>query len=680
MQTRTTLGAALAVLLSAACGPPPAFAGKPAPPNPYHGAQTREEVFEFAEKPAVRKQGGGWVISFATKAACDATVSIVDADGKIVRHLASGVLGKNAPYPFEQGSLSQSIEWDGLDDGFRSAPAGCRVRVGLGLSARFERNLLWEPGDLPASPSNQRPEDRGKLLTATGTEGKLYVLAMDARSGFQGRVFDKDRKYLRTFWPPAAADVAKLADFDYEFATTVWGDKALVCGWFGPTHYPGDARKKPIEELGRVMFGLVGIAKYEAGPRPEQVPPPQGPEVLRQVFGVKFVRMAVDRRREDLYVGHPDMGLLRLDGRTGALDETWFPGGELDRVTECHVGPDGLLYIRIGPHGYGLFIARLDHDGEPVDFGGDAITMPLDGKWPDTGEQIYGGRAQPEALWEKDFRVLWVGLRQHSNTHERGLYVSPDGRIVAAVQAMERDWGVRHGVPDDAPQKDGRLKGSYVPVWDRDGKLLTADAVGNMQNGHGVAMDREGNIYAAMGGRVPQGQENYWGLVDRPLRGHFDHGCLVKFSGARPFPRGRAHYGSEVPEGVAVLKGYRGTVQAIEGAEWIFGGLMCQRPDICTCHNLRYDVDYFARHWLPANHLYSVVVIDANANLIARLGRYGNVDDTAKDIQTGGDGLRFAWPRALAVSDGALYVVDQGNRRILRAAIGYYTEAEVALP
>jgi hypothetical protein len=260
------------------------------------------------------------------------------------------------------------------------------------------------------------------------------------------------------------------------------------------------------------------------------------------------------------------------------------------------------------------------------------------------------------------------------------LYVSPGGTVVAAVQAMDPDWGIRHGVPDDAPRRYGRLSGSYVPVWDANGKLLTANAVGNMQNGHGIAMDRDGNIYAAMGGRVPDDQENHWGLVDRPLRGHFDHGCLVKFSGGKRFPRGKAHYTTDVPEGVIKLKGYRGTVQAIEGPEWIFGGLMCQRPDICTCHNLRYDLDYFARHWLPANHLYCIAVLDANANLIARLGRYGNVDDTTKDIEAGGDGLCLVWPRAVAVSDRALYVTDQGNRRILKATLSYAVEQTVALP
>jgi hypothetical protein len=121
-------------------------------------------------------------------------------------------------------------------------------------------------------------------------------------------------------------------------------------------------------------------------------------------------------------------------------------------------------------------------------------------------------------------------------------------------------------------------------------------------------------------------------------------------------------------------------VKGIEGALWIYGGLACQTPDICSCHNIRYDMDYFARHWLPANHLYSIMVLDANGNRVARLGRYGNVDDTDKDVEEEKDGLRFVWPRAVAVSDAALYVADTGNRRILKALIGYEAEEEVSAP
>jgi hypothetical protein len=407
--------------------------------------------------------------------------------------------------------------------------------------------------------------------------------------------------------------------------------------------------------------------------------------------------MAVDRARDDLYIGHPSMSLTRVSGRTGRIDPTWFGNGGLDRVSEVCVGPGGRVYISTGACGYGQFITRLDRAGRPVPLRGDAVPLPRSGRWEGgrgqygkmAGQRIFGGSVCPQALQQVEgIESLWTGHFGHSNTHERGLYVSPKGFILAGVLAPHAAWALAHGVPDDAPRGmrtvgTGRLPTvlrSYVVVWDRDGKLLTSNAVGDMQNGHGVAMDAEGNIYAAMGGRVPEGRENYWGLTDRRLRGHFDHGSLLKFSGGKPFPRGRAHYGQDIPKAAVRLKGYRGKVQAIEGAEWTFGGLMCQRPDICTCHNLRYDMDYFARHWLPANQLYSVLILDSNANVIARLGRYGNLDDTAADVKAGRDGLRFVWPRAVAVSDSALYVADTGSRRILKAVLSYAAEETVSLP
>jgi hypothetical protein len=65
------------------------------------------------------------------------------------------------------------------------------------------------------------------------------------------------------------------------------------------------------------------------------------------------------------------------------------------------------------------------------------------------------------------------------------------------------------------------------------------------------------------------------------------------------------------------------------------------------------------------------MVIDANGNRIARIGRYGNVDD---------EGIRIAWPRAVTASDRAMYVMDYGNRRILQAALSYHAEETVPVP
>src|SRR6266853_1671679 len=69
----------------------------------------RQDVFEFAEKPQVARHGDQITITFTSKANCDATVAIETADGRIVRHLASGVLGSNAPIPFQTDSLKQSL-------------------------------------------------------------------------------------------------------------------------------------------------------------------------------------------------------------------------------------------------------------------------------------------------------------------------------------------------------------------------------------------------------------------------------------------------------------------------------------------------------------------------------------------------------------------------------------------
>jgi hypothetical protein len=188
MLAGATLGGAAGTLAS----PPAAM-----PVNPHNGMQEREEVYEFAQKPQVRKEGDKVVISFASKAACDATVAIVDGQGKVVRHLASGVLGKNAPAPFQQNTLAQKIEWDGKDDDGRALPSvasgggGCKVKVSLGLDARFEKLDTW------ALLCGIKP-------LAVGKDGEVYALGSTDTTGAI-HVFGKDGKYVRTLFPPSAA-------------------------------------------------------------------------------------------------------------------------------------------------------------------------------------------------------------------------------------------------------------------------------------------------------------------------------------------------------------------------------------------------------------------------------------------------------------------------------------------
>jgi len=107
----------------------------------------REEVFEFAQKPVVAIDGDRVTIAFTSKAYCGVTVAIEDADSKIIRHLASGVLGKNAPGPFQQNLLKKTIVWDGKDDQgkYVDDKDSIIVRVSFGLKPQFEKSLYQSP-------------------------------------------------------------------------------------------------------------------------------------------------------------------------------------------------------------------------------------------------------------------------------------------------------------------------------------------------------------------------------------------------------------------------------------------------------------------------------------------------------------------------------------------------------
>ncbi|MDD4889283.1 MAG: hypothetical protein PHU85_05085 [Phycisphaerae bacterium] len=141
----------------------------------------------------VAKAADAVTISFAVTAATDVEVAILDAKGRIVRHLAAGLLGKNAPPPLAKDSLAQQLTWDGKDD-LGKAPAGgpFSVRVRANSGAKLDKQLGWDGQTL------------GPIISiVAGAKGELYVLAGSAVG--QGRtdlrVFDRDGKYLRTIMP-----------------------------------------------------------------------------------------------------------------------------------------------------------------------------------------------------------------------------------------------------------------------------------------------------------------------------------------------------------------------------------------------------------------------------------------------------------------------------------------------
>ena len=109
--------------------------------GPYEAPKTVRGAgeAEFTVKPQARRAGKGVEITFAVSAATDVEVAIVDADGNVVRHIAAGLLGENAPAPFQKGALKQTLRWDGKDDAGKPVAGSSRVRVRLGVGAKFNR-------------------------------------------------------------------------------------------------------------------------------------------------------------------------------------------------------------------------------------------------------------------------------------------------------------------------------------------------------------------------------------------------------------------------------------------------------------------------------------------------------------------------------------------------------------
>ncbi|MEX0716052.1 MAG: hypothetical protein WD066_05670 [Planctomycetaceae bacterium] len=160
----------------------------------------REATFEFSEGPSVKRDGDRVRIAFTAASFCDVTVAIEDASGKIVRHLACGVLGKNAPAPFRENSRAQEIVWDGKDDTGKYLDDMDRlvVRVSLGLQPRFEKPLFWSPKKRVGGDS---------LRMRAAAEG-VYVF--DGGINPQLRLFDHAGEYVRTVYPFPANELGEV--------------------------------------------------------------------------------------------------------------------------------------------------------------------------------------------------------------------------------------------------------------------------------------------------------------------------------------------------------------------------------------------------------------------------------------------------------------------------------------
>ena len=166
----------------------------------------RQEVFEFARKPKIARTDSGIAIDFGSKGWCDATVAIEDAGGAIIRHLASGLLGKNAPEPFQKDSLKQHLIWDGRDDWGAAVKdlETCNVRVSLGLKAGFERNLHYHP-----------KKKLGRSMAIAADADGVYVYENNVLYDYVLK-FDHEGHYVRTLYPFAADQLKEIKGLNWQ--------------------------------------------------------------------------------------------------------------------------------------------------------------------------------------------------------------------------------------------------------------------------------------------------------------------------------------------------------------------------------------------------------------------------------------------------------------------------------
>jgi hypothetical protein len=335
----------------------------------------RDGPCKFAAAPAVRAADGKFTITFTLSVATDVEVAILNEKSEVVRHLAAGLLGPNAPAPFAKDSLEQKIVWDGNDDVGKAVAGSCSARVSAGLTSKLEKFVGYEANNVPAVVS-----------VTVGKSGELFVMgSFSYRGETEMRVFDRDGKYLRTIIPyPANTPVERLASVGQ---IQLDGERlpVLLNGVVRST-YPlinGMRRQNAVLTAKNqlIMVSAIGTLAEQGTPRhllafhPEGGAPEGvefvGPQLRKGTTGMlggcgeaavpTFNHLAASPDGETLYLtdspyahihGKGRHGVLRLkwaDKESGALfagnDEAGSDDGHFNTPAGLACDKDGNLYV-----------------------------------------------------------------------------------------------------------------------------------------------------------------------------------------------------------------------------------------------------------------------------------------------------------------------------------------------
>jgi DNA-binding beta-propeller fold protein YncE len=322
----------------------------------------------FTMPPTVTKAGDQASVRFAVSTPTDVEVAVLSADGEIVRHLAAGVLGKNAPEPLKKDSLVQELVWDGrADDGTPAAGGPFRVRVRAGMKPELDGYLFDEPG---------RVENTLGCSMGVDRQGRLYYMSCPgygSSGGFRWsarsmllRVYDRNGRYQRTLLPFAPNTPLERLKDTGAFTT----DGRLHPVWHNAHEfrmYPG--RPLPEHELAVTSKGrLYALSAWH-----------------------------------DNYINYDSRLRFWIFDREGGFpSETGLSTPALTLPKGVGVHPAQRQWIAVGPDDRWIYLSGLVLDNKHNEFAHAVYRVPLDFS---TGPMEFFGSARESGADEKRLRT-----------------------------------------------------------------------------------------------------------------------------------------------------------------------------------------------------------------------------------------------------------------------------------